>query len=122
MILIPLRTVPGLNAREHFRVRAKRVQIERKTTAGYLIGKPKPPIPCSVRLTRVSPRGTADDDNLVGAMKAIRDEVANWLGIDDKHRNQVRYFYEQKRGPWGVEIDFGEPVVGAQFELLGALA
>lgn len=122
MILVPLRTVPGLNAREHWRVKAKRTQIERKTVAGYLITAKKPPIPCSVRLTRVSPRGVADDDNLVGAMKAVRDEVARWLGIDDKHRNQVRYFYEQKRGPWGVLIEFGEPVAGAQFDLLGAAA
>ncbi|NBW08307.1 MAG: hypothetical protein EBR82_09790 [Caulobacteraceae bacterium] len=119
MILVPIRTVPGLNAREHFRVRAKRVKAEREATAYVLAGKPKPPIPCSVRLTRVSPRGVADDDNLVGAMKAIRDQIAQWLGVDDKHRNQVRYVYAQKRGAWGVEIEWGEPVAGAQFELLG---
>lgn len=118
MILVLIRTVPGLNAREHFRVKAKRVKAEREATGWALKGKPLPPIPCSVRLTRVSPRGVADDDNLVGAMKAVRDEVAAWLGIDDKHRNQVRYVYEQARGPWGVRIEFGEPVAGAQFTLL----
>lgn len=118
MITVPLRTVPGLNAREHFRVKAKRTKAERQMVGWSLAGKPRPPIPCSVRLTRVSPGSGCDDDNLVGAMKAVRDEIAAWLGVDDKHRNQVRYVYEQKRGPWGVEIEFGEPVAGAQFTLL----
>lgn len=122
MILVPLRTVPGQNVREHWQARSSRVKRERKTVAGYLIGKPKPPIPCSVRLTRVAPSAGVDDDNLIGAMKSVRDEIARWLGIDDRHRNQVRYVYDQKRGPWGVEIEWGEPVVGAQFELLGAMA
>lgn len=120
MILVPLRTVPGQNVREHWQARSSRVKRERKTVAGYLIGKPKPPIPCSVRLTRVAPSAGVDDDNLIGAMKSVRDEIARWLGVDDRHRNQVRYVYDQKRGPWGVEIEWGAPVVGAQFELLGA--
>jgi hypothetical protein len=61
-----------------------------------------------------------DDDNLPGSMKAVRDQIAEWLGVDDRHSNQVRYVYAQKRGPWSVTIEFGEPVAGAQFELLGA--
>lgn len=117
MILIPIRTTTGQNAREHFRVKAKRVKAERTAAACALYGKPKPPIPCSVRLTRVGPR-SCDDDNLIGGLKAIRDQVAEWLGVDDRHRNQVRYVYDQKRGPWGVEIEFGQPVTGAQFTLL----
>lgn len=117
MIVIPLRTVPGLNAREHFRVRAKRVKAERTAVAWALVGKTKPAIPCSVRLTRVGP-ATCDDDNLSGALKAVRDEIAKWLGIDDRHSRQVRYVYEQRKGPWGVGIEFGAPVAGAQFELL----
>lgn len=118
MILVPIRTTTGLNSREHFRVKAKRVKAERDATAWKLAGQPKPAIPCSVRLTRVGPR-SCDDDNLIGGLKAIRDEVAKWLGVDDRHRHQVRYVYDQKRGPWGVEIEFGQPVQGAQFELLG---
>ena len=120
MITVPLRTVPGLNARELWQVRASRVKKERKTVAWALVGHARPPIPCSVRLTRVAPSAGVDDDNLSGSLKAVRDQVAEWLGIDDRHRNQVRYVYAQKRGPWGVTIEFGEPVQGAQFELLDA--
>lgn len=115
MIAIPLRTVPGLNAREHWSARARRVKAERRAVAWSLAGKQRPPVPCTVRLTRVSPRGTADDDNLAGAMKAVRDQVAEWLGVDDKDRASVRYVYAQRRGPWAVEIEFGEPMADPEF-------
>jgi hypothetical protein len=108
MIRVNVRTPPGLNAREHWRARARRVKAERESAAWALIGKPKPPTPCSVRLTRYAPSNGLDDDNLAGALKAIRDAVADWLGIDDKHADQVRYVYAQERAPWGVGIEFGQ--------------
>lgn len=113
-IYFPLRTSSGQNAREHFRVRAKRVKAERVAVWCMLHGKPKPKIPCSCLLTRCAPSGGLDDDNLAGSLKSVRDEVAQWLGVDDRHRNQVRYRYAQRRGPWAVQIEFGEPVTGAQ--------
>lgn len=122
MITVPIRTAPGMNVREDWRVRSRRVKKERQTTAWALAGQPKPSIPCSVRLTRVAPSAGVDDDNLSGALKGVRDQIAEWLGVDDRHRNQVRYFYDQKRGPWSVTIEWGEPVAGAQFELLGEAA
>lgn len=115
MILVPIRTKPGLNAREHWRVAAKRKADERSTTGWALRTATKPAIPCSVRLTRVSPGNGCDDDNLAGALKSVRDEVAQWLGVDDKHRDVVRYVYAQKRGEWGVEIEFGAPVTTDEF-------
>ena len=114
MICVPIRTVPGLNAREHFAVRSKRVRKEREAVAWMLRNAQRPHIPCSVILTRVAPSAGVDDDNLVGALKGVRDQVAEWLGVDDKHRTQVRYRYAQCRGEWGVRIEFGPPVVGAQ--------
>lgn len=120
MILVPIRTVPGLNAREHFRHRAARVKNERQEVAWALLGKPVPATPCSIRLTRSAPSAGVDDDNLVGALKAVRDAVADWLGIDDKRSDLVRYVYAQERGPWGVRIDFGKPMKGESFEPLEA--
>jgi len=105
-IEVPLRTSSGLNAREHPMTRAKRVKAERDCVHWMLAGKPKPELPCVVTLTRTAPSAGLDDDNLVGALKAVRDQVALWLGVDDKHRDQVRYQYEQARGPWGVRIEF----------------
>lgn len=121
MILVHIRTVPGLNAREHYRVRAKRVKAERQATAwALLMAGYNPFTPCTVRLTRVAPSNGLDDDNLSGALKAVRDEVASWLGIDDKRSDLVRYVYAQQRGPWAVGIEFGEPMKPEAFTAMEA--
>lgn len=102
--LIPIKTVTGLNAREHFRVRAKRVKAERAATA--LIVKPFF-TPCIVRLVRLSP-ALCDDDNLQGACKAIRDEIAKINGVDDGPTGPITWVYAQekcKRGTFGVRVE-----------------
>lgn len=108
MILLPnLRTGRGLNDREHWRVRAKRVKAEKDAAAWALVGlAEKPPLPCVVTLTRFALSNGLDDDNLAGSLKGVRDAVAAWLGVDDRDRKRVRYVYEQERGPWGVGIGF----------------
>lgn len=116
MIAVDIRT-QGPNAREHFHAKAKRVKGEREATAWALSRHQRPPIPCSVLLTRTAPSSGLDDDNLVGSLKGVRDQVAQWLGVDDRHRDRVRYRYAQRRGAWGVCIEFGEAVAGAQLEI-----
>lgn len=115
-IVVPLKT-QSPNARELWQMRTSRVKKERQAVAWMLKGHAKPPIPCSVLLTRVAPSAGLDDDNLSGALKGVRDQVAEWLGIDDRHHLQVRYRYAQIRGPWGVRIEFLGPVSGAQESL-----
>lgn len=69
-------------------------------------------------LTRVAPSNGLDDDNLTAALKGVRDQIAQWLGVDDRKRTVVRYRYAQRRGAQHlVLIEFGPPVVGAQFAL-----
>ena len=115
-----LRTQGGMNAREHYQVRSKRVKAERAAAGWLLATQPKPALPCSVLLTRVAPSAGLDDDNLASALKGVRDEIARWLGVDDRDRMRVRYRYAQRRGAkgeWAVEVTFGEPVAGAQLEI-----
>ena len=103
--LLPIKTVTGLNAREHFRVRAKRVRAERAAVA--LIVKPFW-TPCIVRMVRLSP-ALCDDDNLQGACKAIRDEIAKINGVDDGPTGPITWVYAQekcKRGQFGVRVEF----------------
>lgn len=124
MILIPIRT-RGSNAREHWTARHRRVKRERRHTASALLGQHRPDIPCVVTLTRLS-SGTLDEgDNLPAALKGVRDQIAAWLGIDDRHSDQVRYEYRQRRvarGQYGVEVEFGPAVSGAQFVQLTEVA
>lgn len=100
---VPIRTI-GQNAREHFRVKAARVKAERFTVRLCLDSKstrcPFAP-PLVVTLTRLSP-SRMDSDGVVGALKHVRDEVASWLKIDDRHDDLVEYRYAQCKAPRGV--------------------
>lgn len=68
---------------------------------------PKPPL--VVKLSRIIQRGQPlDDDNLRSALKAIRDAVAAYLGVDDGSP-EVRYEYSQSPPvftTWGVHVEF----------------
>ena len=102
---VPTRLVSEANTRTHWRAKAKRVASQRLITKAVLSGVPRPALPVAVLLTRVAP-GELDDDNLSGACKAVRDEVAAWLGIDDRDP-RVFFVYEQtSRAPrtYGVSI------------------
>lgn len=89
--------------------RHRRVKAERWATHAGLVGKPRPALPCVVLLTRCRPRGgvALDDDNLANSLKAVRDQVADWLGINDRDpRAQWRYAERMGQHDWGVSIDF----------------
>lgn len=103
---LPLRLGRGQNAREHHMARARRVKSERTSTLWALARMPKPG-PDQTLTVQILRRSTGvralDDDNLSGACKAVRDQVAEWLGVDDSSP-LVRYEYSQCRGPWAVFI------------------
>ncbi len=107
VIWIPIRTGRGLNERGHWATKARRVKAEREATQWALVGAQKPALPCVVLLTRVGPSNGLDDDQIPGSLKATRDQIAEWIGVDDRHRDIVRYRYDQRRGSeWGVEVEF----------------
>ena len=104
---LPLRLVSAPNVREHWATRARRVKAERGAVAWVLGNHPRPSLPVVVTLTRIAPR-SLDDDNLRGAFKAPRDQVAKWLSVDDADP-RVTWAYGQRRGrakEYGVEIAF----------------
>lgn len=105
---IPLRTVSGLNAREHWRVKARRVATERRVTGiAFLVhvGQRWPKfVPGTVWLSRRGIR-ELDSDNHQGALKAVRDQIAACLGVDDGPGSPVRFEYgPQARGPYAVLV------------------
>lgn len=102
---LPLRTVSGMNAREHPMARHRRVKKEREAVAWLLKGKPVPQLPVVVTMTRLAPSNGLDDDNLASAMKPCRDQIATWLGVDDRDP-RVRWLPAQRReAQWGVVIE-----------------
>lgn len=95
-VWIPLRLTGSLNAREHWGARQRRVKKERNAVALLLPPRPKGPCPeLTVTLTRVAPH-ELDDDNLQGRLKAVRDQVAAWLGLDDRDK-RVSWRYAQAK-------------------------
>lgn len=100
-----LRLVSEANQRGHTRAKAKRVASQRSaiTTTLRVMGGAVVPLPCRVVITRLAPR-TLDDDNLASACKAVRDGVAEWLGIDDRDA-QAEWSVAQEKGPCGVRVE-----------------
>lgn len=106
-IELPLRLGRGMNIREHYYTRAKRVRAEREAVGWAILqraDRTRPVPPLVVTMTRIAPSSGLDDDNLTGSLKGVRDAVAEWLGIDDG-KSSVRYACNQERGPWGVRIE-----------------
>lgn len=98
-VTIPIRTRSTLNQREHWATRAKRTKSHRQAAKLAWRRARPPPLPVRVLLVRVAPRAL-DGDNLQGALKAVRDGVADWLGVDDRDP-RIRWEYEQLRGKPG---------------------
>jgi hypothetical protein len=105
LVTLPLRTYSEVNLRQHWARKSARVKLQRGTTRMLFSQHRIPPLPICVALVRISPRAL-DDDNLRSALKAIRDGIADWLGIDDRDA-RVRWEYEQRRSArrqHGVEV------------------
>lgn len=101
------------NLREHWRAKHSRVKRQRVMTRVLLhahrqqlraLGWPAVVGRMRVTLSRVAAR-SLDDDNLAHAFKAIRDEIADFFGLDDgSPRWEWRYM--QQRGEPAIDIDF----------------
>lgn len=104
-IQLPLHIQSEANCRDHWRKRAARAKLQR-TTARVMCQQYERPMgydgPVTVALTRISPR-KLDDDNLAGGFKAVRDGVADWLGINDGSE-RMTWLYAQRKGPMGAEV------------------
>lgn len=106
---VKVKTVSEANSHEHWRNRQKRAKSQRHAAlwaakAATITNEPRPHV--VVRLTRVG-RRKLDSDNLQGALKHVRDGVADWLGIDDGRDDLVTWEYAQQTGSdagVGVEV------------------
>ena len=98
-VLLPIRTWSEANLRGHWAKRARRAQKQREA-ARLLVRAARSALPKSgtvaITLTRIAPR-VLDTDNLASAMKAVRDGVADALGVDDGS-SRLAWRYAQERG------------------------
>ena len=99
---IPVRIISEANSRQHWRKAAARKKLHRQTARLVLQQYARPMGEAerfTITLTRVAPR-KLDDDNLASGFKAVRDGVADWLGIDDGSP-RIKWQYAQHKGSAG---------------------
>lgn len=111
---LPIPTISGANAREHWASKARRVEAERGNARVLLVKALRdarlalPPLPIDVRLVRRG-IGTLDDDNLRVALKHVRDGLADELGLKLNRRGhaddsdaRVSWAYAQEKIPRSI--------------------
>lgn len=114
-LYLPIRTVSAANERVHWSTKAKRVKAERelvrlvwrstgnRATREAVAGKQV----VRVSFVRVAPR-LLDSDNLGGAIKGIRDQIADELGVSDGPHTGIEWTYGQTKGQpgeWAVAVE-----------------
>jgi hypothetical protein len=90
-IELPIRLVSVANVRECWQQRAARTKKHRQAA----IAIPKHAVPCTVTITRIGPK-ELDGDNLQSSCKAVRDGIADRLGVDDRDP-RVTWLYAQEK-------------------------
>jgi hypothetical protein len=91
-----IKTVSEANTREHWAVRNRRKKGQQSDFATlWRYYKPVINLPAVVTFTRYACQAM-DSDNLAGAFKGIRDQLAKEIGIDDGSE-QVEFRYRQQR-------------------------
>ena len=103
-VKLPMRLESEANRREHWRLKANRVRDQRRSVRMALAGHVPQGDRYLVRLTRFAPRKLDAFDNLPRSFKAVVDEVAAQIGIDDGD-SRIEWKCEQTTSKaYGVEI------------------
>ena len=101
-VYLPIRTWSEANARVHWGKRARRARKQRDA-ARMLVRMAGADVEglgtIMVTLTRIAPRDL-DSDNLSSALKAVRDGIADALGLDDGDP-RLDWHYAQHAGTPG---------------------
>ena len=117
--LIPLRSGKTKRTKAHRGLAALMVnaQTSRAQREALALG-------CACRLVRVAPRRLYDtSESCPSALAAVRDGVADALGVDDRDASEggcVSWTYAQEQGPYGVRLELSErehitPALPARF-------
>lgn len=101
---LPIKIANESNSSEHWTKKAKRHRLQ-KARIKAVFNKDKPPItiPCTVVLTRISPRQLDGHDNLPMSLKWVTDSIAENLipgkavGRADDSK-EITWKYKQEKG------------------------
>jgi len=105
--VIPVMTISEANRRQHWTVRHRRARAQRRAAYWHLyvtFEKCQLQTPLTIQLKRIGPRLIKDGDNLQNGLKAVRDGVADWLGIDDGNPGLRWEYLQEKAKTHGVVV------------------
>lgn len=102
IIHIPMKLPSLANTRMHWRAMDRLKKSQKQIVRCHLPNDAVVVFPATVTLTRIGKR-TLDSDNLAGAFKYVRDEIARYMGVDDGSPLYT-WRYEQRKGEYGIEI------------------
>lgn len=109
-VRIPMRLESRANLDPHHMVRSRRVAEQRSIVRNALVGRRHHvTLPCTVWMTRIAPHELDTGGNLEMSLKAVRDEIADWLGLpNDRDRRVVWECLQRREAPrsYGVELRF----------------
>ena len=105
IVLIPgMKLVSEANDHTHWRRRQKRAKAQRMNVELHLMTLTFPPLPLSCRIVRIGPK-LLDSDNAAGSAKAVRDQVAEHFGGDDRDETVIKWEVTQEKGAYAVRIE-----------------
>lgn len=65
----------------------------------------RPALPCVVTITRLANSNGLDSDNLLSSAKGIRDQIAAWLGVDDRDPRVTWEYAQERAKEYGVRVE-----------------
>jgi hypothetical protein len=111
---MPVRLVTELNMREHWRARHGRTTKQRHATAVALLAfapwRWDQRHALEVTIVRIAPKRFDVGDNLEACAKHIRDQLAQWLGVNDNSDRVTWRVEQERRGPreYGCRVEIRE--------------
>lgn len=108
-LTLPLVVVSEANQREFWQKKyARKAAQQAEIDTFWKSTFPRiPKAPCSVHLTRLG-GSRMDGDNLAGAFKHVRDQIARILGIDDGSDLITWSYDQQPGGEKGIRVEIVE--------------
>lgn len=112
---IPVRAVSEANLRECWQARRRRAKAQREVAYYHTVNEMacahnRPRLPMAITLTRIGKR-RLDSDNLARSLKAVRDGIADALGVDDGDE-RIEWRYAQRVGKdYAVEVEIESATV-----------
>jgi hypothetical protein len=111
-LVTPIKLVSEANMREHWFIKNKRKKSQQAMVQACWLQSGLDRVtwafPLKITFTRIGVR-KLDSDNLAGSGKAVRDQIAKLLGVNDGDESKVTWHYAQRKGApkqYGLEVRF----------------